>query len=135
MLIMSSMLSAGSSPLKIIATMRRSASPWLDERMAATERYLRGGENVGDALYNTGFDYPDHETVIDLRSYATQADFSSILRRIGDLWIEESVEKVEGQTSIMKNIAMGFAAAVIIGFLLSIFQLEMQVMSSQGSAN
>lgn len=133
MLIMSSMLSAGASPLKIIDTMRKNASPWFDERLSSTERYLRGGSNVGDALYNTGFDYPDKETVRDLRSYAGQADFAAILRRLGDLWIDESMGKVKAQTMIMKNVAMLFAAMVIIGFLLSIFSLEMQIMSSQGS--
>lgn len=134
MLIVSAMLSSGSPPLKIINTMRRNASPWFDERLASTERFLRGGKNLGEALYETGYDYPDKETVRDLRSYAGQSDFANTLRRLGDLWIEESIGKVAIQTAIMKNVAMAFAAGVIIGFLLSIFDLEMQVQGSQGGA-
>ena len=133
MLIMSSMLSAGSPPLKILDTIRKNSTPWLDERMAATERFVLGGKNIGDALYDTGFQYPDKETVLDLRAYAKQADFAEILRKISDIWIEESVGKVKAQTVVMQNVALLFAASVIIGFLLSIGSLEFQVLGSQGA--
>lgn len=131
MLILSSMLSAGSSTTEILSSMRKTASPWLDERLAATERFVIGGKNIGDALYETGYDYPAIDTVRDLRSYASKADFAGILRKLGDEWIEDSILKVEKQSAIIKNIALVFAATIIGGFLLSIFSLEQQVIDSQ----
>lgn len=135
LLILSAMLSAGVSPLKIIDTVRKSASPWLDERLAATERFIRGGKNIGDALFDTGFDYPDKEMVRDIRSYASKAEFADILRNTSDDWIETSIEKIEMQFVVIKNVAMVFATGVIIGFLMSIFSLEQQVLDAQQSSS
>ncbi len=119
LLSISSMMSAGVK-LDDVSLKRigKSADPYLAERIDAVKRYITSGANLGDALYNTGYRFPDEEIIADLRIYARLRDFDKNLVKITRSWVEELVEKV---SQIMKvlNVIVLFLIAVVIGVLIS----------------
>lgn len=129
MLILSSLSKAGMPTKQILMLIRLNASPWLDERMRATQAYVEDGFLIGDALYETKYNFPDAETVRDLKAFCSQADFAAILRNMGEDWITEAVEKIQQQTAIMKQVAFAFVGLIVCGFVAGIIGLEMQVAS------
>src|SRR5690606_1735213 len=70
MLAVSGMVKAGVPIPSILRLLQRGASPWFAERVSMTLFYVNNGLNLGDALYRTGFGFPDPETVKDLRAFA-----------------------------------------------------------------
>lgn len=133
MLVLSAMLSAGMTSGEILDVMMRHGSPWLKERLGSAQKFVADGYNIGDALYKTQLEFPDKETVRDLRSYAGQPDFSDILKKVGDRWLADSVVAVQKQSLILKYVGMGFATFVICGFISAIGALEIQVSSMASS--
>lgn len=127
MLVLSAMTKAGVQMTEILRTLKRGSLPWYDERIGGALRHVSNGENIGEALWLTGLNFPDAETVKDLRSYAEQDGFEEILRELGEQWIEESIEKVQAQTGAMRNVGFIVFGIVFGGIASATFGLEQQV--------
>lgn len=132
MLTVSAMIKAGVTMPQVLRIMQRDASPWFQERMARTLAFVNNGANIGEALYKTKFDFPDKETVQDLRAYANLAGFDEMLEILGKEWIELSVTKITLQTDILKYAGI-VLVGITIGWLASgIFSLQSQITSGAG---
>jgi len=123
MLSVSSLLRAGAAVPEILSIMARGATPWYEERIVGAMRYVANGKNLGEALHLAGHDFPDDETVQDLRDYARMDKFDEVLEKLGREWVETSVVRIQGQMSILKQIGIvvaGGAIAVIASGLMSL---------------
>jgi type II secretory pathway component PulF len=107
---------AGVQTSRAIKIMRRGASPWYEERLNAVDLLLANGKNIGDALWMSGFNFPDKEMVKDLRSYAALDGFDETLNNLAKEWLDDTVEKISIQASLMKNLAMVFLG-LVFGFI------------------
>lgn len=121
LLAISSMMSAG---VKLdetsLAKIARRSDPYLRQRINALTRYITAGENLGDALFKTGYKFPDEEIIGDLQIYAKLRGFEDNLIWITRSWVDSLVEKV---TMIMKvvNTTILMLIAVVIGCLIMSF--------------
>jgi len=132
MLVLAAMTKAAIPVVSILQTLNKGASPWLSERMGGALSYVANGENIGEALYLTGLQFPDKETVRDLRAFAEYDGFDEILRELGNQWIEGAVEKIEGQTGKLRTAAFLGFFGVLAGFVNAIHALQSQVASAAG---
>ena len=130
MLSVSALVRAGVQVPEILRILMRGAHPWYRERMAETLKYVNNGMNLGEALYRTRMEFPDAETVKDLRAYASFDNFDETLDALGRQWVDESVDRIKSQMSGLRNLAiivLGLVFGLIAG---GIFALEQQVGTS-----
>lgn len=129
LLSMSAMIKAGVSIPKALKIMRKNATPWYRERIDGALSFVANGKNFGEALYMTGHRFPDRETVADLRAYASLDGFDETLEKLGSDWMEESIEKINQQSAILKNAAFIILGITFMWIASGIFSLQQQVAS------
>lgn len=132
MLTASAMIKAGVKETKILISLQRGASPWYVERLSRTLFQVKNGNNLGEALYRTGFDFPDKSTVQDLRAYARLGQFEENLERLGQRWLTESVKRVKAQVSVLFMTSLLFFGGVFFWIAGGIFSLVNQVQAATG---
>lgn len=127
LLSMSAMVRAGISVTQGMKLINKSANPWYKERITSSLRHITNGKNFGEALYLTGFQFPDKEAVSDLRAYAQLDGFDETLQKLGSEWMEDSIEKMNSQAVVLRNIALIVLAAVFGWIAVGIFSLQQQI--------
>lgn len=130
MLTVSGMIKSGIPVPRILQMLQRGASPWYVEKLSRTLFQVNNGKNLGEALHKTNFNFPDKETVQDLRAYAALNKFDETLDNLGKEWLEESVEKVQAQTGILRMISFLFLGFVFSWIAAGMFSLQQQITSS-----
>ena len=132
MLSFAALYKAGVSIPEILKILMKGSNPWYRERIKKTLAYVNNGLNIGEALYKTGFNFPDKETVIDMRTFSAQDGFDDILEKMAKDWLEENVQKVKAQMKIFFYIAL-LTLATLVGMIASsIFSLQTQVSAAIG---
>lgn len=126
---LSALIQAGVRLDSALEQLSANSSVWGKVRINAALRGLRAGRNLGEALQQSGYEFPDREIISDIRVYATKSGFDEALRLIGEDWITESVERIQ---SLMAKVFSGtlLVAAAIIAFEVSGL-LAMQLQLSQ----
>lgn len=127
MLAVSGMVKAGIATPQILRLLQRNASPWYQERLSRTLQLVNNGYSFGDALHLNGFQFPDKETVKDLRAYSTMDGFDEILETLGREWMTDSVDLIKVQTGILKNLAFVFLGVIFAWIAGGIFSLQQQI--------
>lgn len=129
MLSVAALVKAGVQIPEILRILQRGATPWYHERISGALRHVSNGINLGEALYRTRLNFPDEETVKDLRSYAELDGFDETLEQLGRQWINESVEKIEAQMGIIRNASFIILGVVFATIASGIFALQQQAAS------
>lgn len=132
MLTVAGMIKSGIPIPTILSMLQRGASPWYAEKLSRTLYHVNNGHNLGEALHRTGFEFPDGETVQDLRSFASLNKFDETLEKLGTEWLDESVAKVAAQTGILRNIGFIILGGVFAWIAVGIFSLQQQIEASLG---
>ncbi|MDW9479056.1 pilus assembly protein [Sinorhizobium meliloti] len=127
MLTVAGMIKAGIPLPTVLGMLGRDASPWYKQRLSLTLRWVNEGFNLGEALHKTGFDFPDRESVMDLRAYAGLNKFDEALEKLGTEWLEESVEKIEMQTAVLRNVGFAALGGTFMWIYGGIFSLQQQI--------
>lgn len=130
MLTTSGMIRAGIPLPTVLSMLARDASPWYRERLTQTLRWVNEGHNLGEALHKTNFRFPDRESVTDLRAYAALNKFDEALEKLGTEWLTESVEKIETQTAVLRNVGFLVLGLTFMWIYGGIFSLQQQISSS-----
>lgn len=133
LLSVASLMSAG---VKIdegsLARISKQSDPYLKERVKGIQRYIASGENLGDALYNSGYEFPDNEIIGDLQIYARLRGFDQNLIRITRVWVDGLVERINVAMKIV-NFTILIMITVVIGMLImSFYSVFQQIQSQQG---
>lgn len=132
LLSISSMVKAGIPIPAAMRILQKGSSPWFREKISVTLGYINNGQNLGEALHRTKFDYPDKETVNDLRAYASLDGFDETLEKLGIEWMEESVDKIKAQAGVMKNLSFIILGGVFMWIASGIFALQQQIADAAG---
>lgn len=130
MLTVSGMIKSGIPIPQILTMLQRGAGAWYAEKLSRTLYQVNNGFNLGEALHRTGFRFPDDETVQDLRAYANLNKFDETLEKLGTEWLEDSVQKIERQTGILRNISFVVLGGVFAWIATGIFSLQQQITNS-----
>jgi len=111
--------------LQIIA---RNASPWYRERLMATrQEILNGARNIGDALHRTGYQFPNGEMIIDIRSYAALAGFEDMLDKLARQWLDDAVVAISKQMDLIRNVAIIVMGVLFMWIAAGMFDLQQQI--------
>jgi type II secretory pathway component PulF len=129
LLTMAALVKAGVAIPQALELIRMNASPWYKERLTATLRQMNNGANLGEALYRTKLNFPEREAVADLRAYAGMKGFDESLQLLGQEWMEDSVERIEAQSGLIRNFAMILMAGIFGWIASGIFSLQQQIAS------
>jgi type II secretory pathway component PulF len=92
-----------------------------------TLHYIANGDNLGNALQNTGMDFPNQELIGDLSVYADMNDFDENLTQISNDYLENSVKKIETVSDTLNTIGILLISAVIAWIVLGTFQMQDQI--------
>ncbi|QHM90030.1 type II secretion system F family protein [Acetobacter pasteurianus] len=127
----SSLKRSGVSDNNILTLLTKGASPWLMERIMATRHILAlGNKNLGDALYESGLEFPSKDTTIVLRAYARNpSTFDEKLEIVGREWLKDGVQKTQNTISTLGVIIQLFFYGVIAFFGAVLSLLELQLMT------
>lgn len=107
-------------------------TPWLRERVAAVQEEFEQGKDLGEALHDTGMNWPDAEIVDDLRVYATLPGFFDRLQELADDWLDEGIELVQRQARTLNVVCMLVIILTASGLALSIGGFYQQAMDAMG---
>lgn len=95
-----------------ISQMNAIASPWLKDRLQATLYGIQQGQNLGDALYNAEYEFPDRRSVQILRVLSSRDGFDETVYNFAGRWQEQTVKRVKSASMVF------FAIGILtIGFV------------------
>lgn len=97
----------------------------LDEAL----QYIANGDNLGDALQNTGMDFPNEELIGDLTVYADMNDFDKNLGQIANDYLENSVKRIEAVSDTLNTVGILLITGVIGWIVMGTFQMQDQITS------
>jgi len=129
------LINSGVQTSRALEKIGANANPWMKERVMAALHYVYSGLNVGRALKNSGYDYPDKELIEDLVIYSDLPSFSEMLDILGKEWLTDTTDKVKKQANILNGVAL-FLLFGVIGWLFSglyaiVNQIQESVQSSR----
>lgn len=127
MMSMAAMVSAGVSIPDAMRVIADNANKYLHEILDKTLRYIANGDNLGNALQNTGMDFPSQELIGDLAVYSDMNDFDENLNHIANEYLEESVRKIESLSDALNTIGILLISGVIAWVVLGTFQMQDQI--------
>lgn len=128
-----SALVKGGVPVSIALTsLRKDASRYLRERLDGALFYIKNGDNLGQALFQSGFEFPDKQIIADLKIYSELDNFEEALDKLANEWLEESVYMIEQRAEIMNAVALLTVSGIIAWAVFGTFDMQDQITSSMG---
>lgn len=101
-----------------LTRLAENANPWLKSRVEAASYGVNIGSNLGKALYQAGYDFPDKEAISFLRVITGRTGSEEAIERFGEQWLEESVKKLESTAFFMLTIATSINGMLMLLILL-----------------
>lgn len=129
---LSSMIAAG-TPLqdaitKIETQMRD--NPYMKSRVSAILRHVRNGSDVGKAMKETGYNFPDRDIINQLRIYGEYSGFDSALISIANEWRNDSVESIKGKAGMAFILSLFLMTGALGFFASGLYAISNQVTAS-----
>lgn len=126
------MLKAGVRLQDVLILMARTGSPWVRSRIGAALEGINSGENLGEALYRTGYKFPDNRMVQYLRAVGDQDGFDDHLARFGEHWLNKSVVKVKNAFRIINALSVVLLGALMLLVVVGVYSLQGAAQQSLG---
>ncbi|PCI01892.1 MAG: hypothetical protein COB76_00285 [Alphaproteobacteria bacterium] len=128
LLAISSMMAAGVKLDEVsLGKISRRADPYLKQRIRSLTRFITAGENLGDALYKSGYKFPDEDIIGDLQIYAKLRGFDHNLIWITRSWVDSLVERVTMTMKVVNTIILMLIALVIGCLIMSFYDVFQQI--------
>lgn len=132
LLAVASLMSAGVKLDEVsLARISKQSDPYLKQRVRAMQKFIASGENLGDALFNSGYKFPDVEIIGDLQIYAKLRGFDQNLIRITQVWVDGLVEKVNVAMKIVNFVILVLITVVIGCLIISFYSVFQQIQGQQ----
>jgi type II secretory pathway component PulF len=135
MISLATLVGAGMRVETALERLSQNASPWLRRRIYACLKGMRSGMNAGDALAQSGYEFPDREIIDDLGVYAHLSGFENALNIIGREWINTSVEKVQGIMNIIFGVCVMLVGLLIAFMVSGLIAMELQMTTIMQTRN
>ena len=124
---LSSMVAAGITIPDAMRMLADTSNKYLRGILEDTLHYIANGDNLGNALQNTGRDFPNREIIGDLAIYADMNGFDQNLSRVANDYLEESVRKMESISNLMNSLGVLIVSGIIAWGVLGTFQMQDQI--------
>lgn len=129
MMSLSAMVASGVTIPDAMRMLADNSNRYLRRILDETLQYIANGDNLGDALQNTGMDFPNQELIGDLTVYADMNDFDENLGQIANDYLENSVKKIESVSDTLNTVGILLITAVIAWIVMGTFQMQDQITS------
>lgn len=127
MIAMRGFVSAGTTVPDAMRNMLKIGNPYFKERVAAIFARINMGRNLGEAMLEAGYNFPDNDIAGEVSIYAELDDFDVSLDILAKEWINGSVEKAKSAAKIMNNVMLFAVAAAVAGIATTMFELQDQI--------
>ena len=127
MMSLSAMVSAGVAIPDAMRMLADNSNKYLQRILDETLHYIANGDNLGDALQNTGKNFPNSELIGDMTIYADMNDFDTNLTTISNDYLENSVKRIESLSDTLNTVGILLISAVIAWIVLGTFQMQDQI--------
>lgn len=127
MMSLSAMVAAGVTIPDAMRMLADNSNRYLRHILEEALHYIANGDNLGDALQNTGMKFPNEELIGDLTIYADMNDFDENLTQISNDYLENSVKRIEALAETLNTVGILLISAVIAWVVLGTFQMQDQI--------
>ncbi len=124
---LAAMVGAGVTIPDAIRMLADSSNKYLRRILEKTLKFIANGDNLGNALAKTNFNFPDAEIIGDLMIYSDMNGFEENLTQVANDYLEESVRKMEKISNLMNSIGILMVSAIIAWVVLGTFQMQDQI--------
>ena len=107
-------------------------SPYLRERIRAISNQVGRGENIGEAMYLAGLDFPDRELIDDFRAYAGLPHFKDQLQDFARDWLQEGIAAIQRKARLLNVACILLIIGQILLIAMSVMDLQSQLTQSMG---
>lgn len=114
---LSTLIQAGIPMAQAIWRLSEDGNTYLRSRLDSILFYIRQGKGFGDALQETGYDFPDAEIVDAMRVYARMADFQRLLKESSGRWLDIALERTRAQARAV-NVLMTLLVGVVLMWIV-----------------
>lgn len=108
------MIGSGVKMRDALEALAKNANPWLRERIEGALYGTGIGANLGVALSNSGFEFPDRRAVRFLKVLANQEGFETAVARFGERWMDESVKKAKAIGKVALGVGISLIGALML---------------------
>lgn len=131
---LATLMRSGMQLSHILNTMLASenVSPYLRERVRAISDQVGRGENIGEAMYLCGMDFPDRELVDDFRVYAGLPHFKDQLQDFTRDWLREGIAVIQSKARLLNVLFLLLIIAQIVMIAVSVMDLQSQISTQMG---
>jgi type II secretory pathway component PulF len=110
-----SLLASGIQLKEALLSLSEHASPWLLQRIQATIYGIdMGAENLGLALKNSGYRFPDNESINFLCIISRGRGGESRMIAFAEQWLDHSIKKVVSISNAMRNLGIIITISLLI---------------------
>ncbi|OLU25494.1 pilus assembly protein [Pseudomonas sp. PA15(2017)] len=120
---MSVMLRTGINQLDALDTLKRSATPWLRERLDAIHYGVSSGKNFGQALKLSNHQFPDTMAIHFLEVLAPRKGFAESMERFANRWLKQMLEHVNAISKSLIALSSVCMGALMILVVIGVFML------------
>lgn len=102
-------------------------SPYLRERIMAINGQVGRGENIGEAMYLCGLDFPDRELIDDFRVFAGLPHFKDQLQDFARDWLQEGIAAIQRKARMLNIIFLLLIIGQMVLIAMSVMDLQSQI--------
>ncbi|GGY20797.1 type II secretion system F family protein [Paludibacterium paludis] len=124
---LSALMEAGVSIDEALTIIQASGGKWLNERLSAIGREVQLGVEFGQAIMQSGYDFPSRRVVDLLEMYSQTSAQGEALKKIALRWIDDNIVSIQKIGKVLNLLAMLVVTAVIGLMYLGMFALQRQV--------
>jgi type II secretory pathway component PulF len=125
---MAALLNGGGRVSDAFATIAQHSNKYMRERVESFLYGVHSGMNAGDAMAESGYDFPSKDIVADLGVYASYSgDFGDAIEKVAQEWMENGLEAVEGQMKFLNGLATFAMAMILMWIVGGFFAIQQEI--------
>lgn len=106
-------------------------SPWMQHRVGAVQTEFAKGKNLGHAMLDCGYNFPDDRIIEEFQVYATLPGFENNLHSLSQGWLEQGIQRFKLVCSRLNNLSL-LCIMLLLGLVgLAIVELVTNLASKQ----
>ncbi|ECH4667687.1 type II secretion system F family protein [Salmonella enterica] len=123
MMNLAALMRANLKTLETLQVLSRYATPWLLERIQATELEINKGAHLGLALKNTGMNFPSKECVNKLMLLTSGDNAEDIIENFAQEWLKKTQAKIKSKISRISVVCFALVGSYLFLMLFASQQI------------
>lgn len=133
MISLASMLSAGIPMQSSLIRIAKNSSEWTKHRVTQIVVSMnRGNPGIGDAMESTGYNFPDMETIDDIRFFQNMSDVERVLHEIGEENIDRTLERIQKAAGFLSMLALFIMIGMVFWIVAGVLGIQSDISDNIG---